>query len=293
MKTATTIRRRVLKNRTRAPARCSGVNPRRTCLENHVKRANKPRCIYDSCRRLESCSRDPIGYVDGMSLYRAYFSLNALDPLGMQFLDPYSPGDVRGCRQWALQELAKADNLSLYEQGQVKFEIHKAYQACVRRVNELPIDDRPLNPGVDIEEYNCAGLALRTFDNELYHSELVRDYLLSKGEESDCSQDCKCGQTKCRLWTWTTVIYDGATGLENRSMTGDFHIVCSKIPGPFSGMPEITTLPEPRSYEKIGQGPVTGPIRPSDATPTPGIVPNVPKSDFAVLEGLKETCFCY
>ncbi|TWU37952.1 hypothetical protein Q31b_47410 [Novipirellula aureliae] len=86
VKTATTIRRRVLKNRTRAPARCSGVNPRRTCLENHVKRTSKPRCIYDSCRRLESCSRDPIGfagsewnlyeYVDGAAL-------NGLDPSGL------------------------------------------------------------------------------------------------------------------------------------------------------------------------------------------------------------------
>ena len=62
VKTVSTIRRRTFKNRTRAPARCSGVNPRRACLENHVKRSSKPTCIYGDRRRLESCSRDPIGY---------------------------------------------------------------------------------------------------------------------------------------------------------------------------------------------------------------------------------------
>ena len=32
----------------------------------------------------EFISRDPLGYVDGMSLYRGYFVPGAVDPLGLQ-----------------------------------------------------------------------------------------------------------------------------------------------------------------------------------------------------------------
>ncbi|TWU33675.1 hypothetical protein Q31b_57320 [Novipirellula aureliae] len=35
----------------------------------------------------QSCSRDPIGYVDGNSLYRGYFVLNGLDPLGLIYTE--------------------------------------------------------------------------------------------------------------------------------------------------------------------------------------------------------------
>jgi hypothetical protein len=37
--------------------------------------------MYDSVAG-RFCSRDPIGYVDGMSLYRGYFILNGMDPSG-------------------------------------------------------------------------------------------------------------------------------------------------------------------------------------------------------------------
>lgn len=38
---------------------------------------------YDKSFRLESCSKDPIGYVDGENLFLAYFILNDTDPSGM------------------------------------------------------------------------------------------------------------------------------------------------------------------------------------------------------------------
>ncbi len=82
VKTASTIRRPTLKNRTRARARCSGVNTRRACIETTANRTSKPTCIYESRRRLESCSRDPIGYVDGYSLYVNYFGQTFTDPTG-------------------------------------------------------------------------------------------------------------------------------------------------------------------------------------------------------------------
>lgn len=37
------------------------------------------------------CSRDPIGYEDGMSLYRAYFVINSADPSGTSVLPPLVP----------------------------------------------------------------------------------------------------------------------------------------------------------------------------------------------------------
>ena len=86
MKTASTNRRRVLKNRTRAHARCSGVNTRRACIETTAKRTSKLTCTYDNRGRLESCSRDPIGYVGSpWNLYEYVdgMPLIATDPLGL------------------------------------------------------------------------------------------------------------------------------------------------------------------------------------------------------------------
>jgi hypothetical protein len=40
------------------------------------------RNTYDNRRRLESCSRDPIGYNDGKNLYRTYFVNYLVDPAG-------------------------------------------------------------------------------------------------------------------------------------------------------------------------------------------------------------------
>jgi hypothetical protein len=44
--------------------------------------ANLREATYAECDRLESCSKDPIGFSDGENLYRAYFIPQAMDPLG-------------------------------------------------------------------------------------------------------------------------------------------------------------------------------------------------------------------
>ncbi len=41
--------------------------------------------------------RDPLGYVDGANLYRAYFVPNRLDPKGLKSLDDYSDACVKKC----------------------------------------------------------------------------------------------------------------------------------------------------------------------------------------------------
>ncbi len=85
VKTASTIRRPNLKNRTRAHARCSGINTRRACVETTAKRTSKPTCVYDDRRRLESCSRDPIGFEGGtFNLYENLFGLSYTDSSGLR-----------------------------------------------------------------------------------------------------------------------------------------------------------------------------------------------------------------
>ena len=87
MKTASTPRRPTTKNCTRARARSLGVNTRRACLETTAKRTSKLTCTYDNRRRLESCSRDPIGFTGSKwSLYQYVSSkpTKRLDPLGLR-----------------------------------------------------------------------------------------------------------------------------------------------------------------------------------------------------------------
>lgn len=52
------------------------------CDSSTTCRVNRE-LTYEKCARLESCSRDPIGYVDGASLYRSYFGSYGVDPSGM------------------------------------------------------------------------------------------------------------------------------------------------------------------------------------------------------------------
>ncbi len=66
------------------------VHDRRTCRRKPCSCTTLQRVSYEMRDRLESCSRDPIGYVDGASLYRAYFVPNGVDPTGMQWTIPFN-----------------------------------------------------------------------------------------------------------------------------------------------------------------------------------------------------------
>ena len=95
MKTASTPRRPTTKNCTRARARSLGVNTRRACLETTAKRTSKPTCTYDNRRRLESCSKDPIGFLGKSESLYAYVvgkPLSLVDPDGEKWtLTPNHP----------------------------------------------------------------------------------------------------------------------------------------------------------------------------------------------------------
>lgn len=90
----------------------SGKDPQRFFPRHHTHRLRARRCSksgrqsglrrrkYDECDQLESCSRDPIGYVDGENLYQRYFPTITTDPTGRLVcdLDPSShdcrPGQI-------------------------------------------------------------------------------------------------------------------------------------------------------------------------------------------------------
>ena len=54
--------------------------------------------IYETCDRLESFTRDPIGYFDGLSIYMSYFHMDSTDPMGE---DRWRPRTVVK-RQWSI-----------------------------------------------------------------------------------------------------------------------------------------------------------------------------------------------
>ncbi|TWT86988.1 hypothetical protein Pla52n_70590 [Stieleria varia] len=66
-------------------------------VRNHVlptPHRLKRRCIFNAVTQVESCSRDPIGYVDGTSLLSSYFGLKSTDPFGNTIVGIDSNGNI-------------------------------------------------------------------------------------------------------------------------------------------------------------------------------------------------------
>jgi hypothetical protein len=66
----------------------------RTCTSrplpcfNSSTQANLRTATHKKRKRLGSCSKDPIGYVDGKQLYSSFFHLSKLDPSGRSWINP-------------------------------------------------------------------------------------------------------------------------------------------------------------------------------------------------------------
>ena len=68
----------------------TAISAASTCVSSTSCRLKRT-CTYESRTRLESCTRDPIGYEDGWNSYRAYFVPNSVDPTGQYRLIAPSP----------------------------------------------------------------------------------------------------------------------------------------------------------------------------------------------------------
>ena len=79
----------------------------------------------------------------------------------------------------------------------------------------------------NIREYNCGGLACRTYSN--MSDDEVLDFL-ERGFETDCDHDyCFCGEVKCRFYRFTVrrVTIDHTTGITTYSAPSiDWHVNC-------------------------------------------------------------------
>lgn len=67
----------------RARGATSSFDSRRAAAFKSSNRIELGGFTYDACRRLGSCSKDPIGYLDGPNVYSAHFVMNGTDPTGL------------------------------------------------------------------------------------------------------------------------------------------------------------------------------------------------------------------
>ena len=83
----------------------------------------------------EFISRDPLGYVDGMSLYRAYFAINGVDPQGLfdwVVNDPPVPIKFADVPQGHLDEVkAGLDSYGSIEATEADFKLYQYYNGLI------------------------------------------------------------------------------------------------------------------------------------------------------------------
>ena len=78
-------------------ARFTRQTPRSKRFENQKPSLRYKRARYYSAQLGRFISRDPLGFVDGMSLYRAYFVPNDLDPSGLACQNENCEDAIRAC----------------------------------------------------------------------------------------------------------------------------------------------------------------------------------------------------
>jgi hypothetical protein len=100
------------------------------CCSKSNSQGILPQTTYAECNRLESCSKDPIGYTDGFGAYQNYFAPSATDPLGWcaakkcklrSGLDVYRGKDVFGKTMELPDENGKVKTYDKWG-GYVRFE---------------------------------------------------------------------------------------------------------------------------------------------------------------------------
>ncbi len=160
----------------------------------------------------EFTSRDPLEYVDGMSLYRGYFGIGGVDPFGLNWVDTGTFDD----------------------QGRPVFQVNGGH--CVVKVLDnngkhvasqlVPCPpDRPIDRGRDVTTFNCAGLAFRDYEFKSKADTLTKLAGCKNGAlGTPCPEDFSL---KCIFYdiTGIEIFKDGA--VIQKSQIDDFHIVCN------------------------------------------------------------------
>jgi len=99
------------------------------------------------------CSRDPIGYGDGLGLQTVYFVPFGTDPSGEKFTDPHSPTTKSECLDWYNESVRECYTIPWYriwERHECIQAKRDAYVGCVKRVTDIPTlgTGRPNEPAL-------------------------------------------------------------------------------------------------------------------------------------------------
>jgi len=87
------------------------------------------------------CSRDPIGYSDGLGLQTVYFVPFGTDPSGEKFTDPHSPTTKSECLDWYNESVRECYTIPWYriwERHECIQAKRDAYVGCVKRATDIP-----------------------------------------------------------------------------------------------------------------------------------------------------------
>ena len=158
----------------------------------------------------EFISRDPLGYVDGMSQYRAYFVPGAVDPTGMDWVWPWDPRatstpaigealvDIGGAAVGAAGQLTSQEAERLFKlQGYLAF---RHYLVGGHASSSIPANLlRPIGYGQNIWQtlmddwYFERGLAARTFTgiNDPYNTDIAKNIGFKKLVDCWLAKDLK------------------------------------------------------------------------------------------------------
>ena len=238
--------------------------------------------------------RDPLEYVDGMSLYRAYFVPRAVDPSGTCVkVGTTAGGDI------------------IYYCDGPPPRCHVKGQTVKCPLSLLKVyDANPVIGGFGnqiIESFNCAGLATRKL-NYMGLNDLKNDYL-SKGQKLGSCQE-KCGKCQIKFFLWEYSLHvevNSTTPKIKTNASRDFHVVAGKVScTDGSDMKNV--------FSKNGKRPIIGPdygknFKPAareqrrensatagllyynDTTGTPGTI-KTPHKLIGVRTNMTEACYC-
>jgi len=234
-------------------------------------------------------TRDPSGYRDGMNLYEYVRSspMDYVDWNGMAAASTTRPASTRPTTQPSVKE--QADEI-LKELDEIQTQLDEAETLLHAVVTGI----RPVATVKPVLAYNCAGLALRTY--EYLGLAATKARLKQYKKLTDCSH--KCTGCEIKLWFWEyklggDVYVSGTTDVVQRGKRHkDFHIVGGRVSC-------LDGRDLPNVYSKNGGGPLKGPdYAKNHRLPDRELVRKVTSGKveyevFKVRTDIQESCYCW